>query len=76
MLMAHPGVLRDLLSRYDTLLTLARERAGCPRVHRRLQDTVYTLCVTTGTRDIDAALRAARSRLAHPHGAAVRAAAV
>ncbi len=28
-----------------------------------MEDVVYTLCVSTGTRDIDAALTAARERL-------------
>ncbi|MFJ6755399.1 DUF5133 domain-containing protein [Streptomyces sp. NPDC091273] len=28
-----------------------------------MEDVVYTLCVSTGTRDIDAALAAARERL-------------
>lgn len=64
MLMAHPAVLRDLLDRYESLRAVAGERVVRDRIYRRLQDTAYTLCVTTGTRDIDAALRAARSRVA------------
>ncbi|MBP2406271.1 DUF5133 domain-containing protein [Streptomyces syringium] len=64
MLMAHPAVLRDLLDRYESLRAVAGERVVRAQIYRRLQDTAYTLCVTTGTRDIDAALRAARSRVA------------
>ncbi|MEU9292222.1 DUF5133 domain-containing protein [Streptomyces sp. NPDC048266] len=59
MLMAHPTVLRDLVERYETLL---RAEDGSDRA-RRLEDVTYTLCVTTGTRDIDAALAAARRQL-------------
>ncbi|MFI1252782.1 DUF5133 domain-containing protein [Streptomyces netropsis] len=64
MLMAHPAVLRDLLDRYERLRAVAGERVVRAQVYRQLQDTAYTLCVTTGTRDIGAALRAARSRVA------------
>ncbi|MBX9427079.1 MULTISPECIES: DUF5133 domain-containing protein [Streptomyces] len=60
MLMAHPTVLRDLVERYETLL---RAEDGSDRARRRLEDVTYTLCVTTGTRDIDAALAAARRQL-------------
>ncbi|NEA54147.1 DUF5133 domain-containing protein [Streptomyces sp. SID13666] len=62
MLMAHPAVLRNLLERYDALQLIARSDAVDPYVHRQLQDTAYTLCVSTGTRDIGAALLAAREQ--------------
>ncbi|MCZ4125913.1 DUF5133 domain-containing protein [Streptomyces sp. H39-S7] len=62
MLMAHPAVLRNLLERYDALRLLARSDAVDPSVQRQLQDTVYTLCVSTGTRVIGAALIAAREQ--------------
>ncbi|SFE60743.1 protein of unknown function [Actinacidiphila alni] len=61
MLMAHPTVLRNLVDRYETL-TAAAETAESvdPRIRQQLQDTAYTLCVSTGTREIAAALTAAR----------------
>ncbi|MFI7339818.1 DUF5133 domain-containing protein [Streptomyces sp. NPDC050085] len=62
MLMAHPAVLADLVEQYDTLRILHAEK-GAPDVRRRMDDVAYTLCVSTGTRDIDAALIAARLRL-------------
>ncbi|MFK8907407.1 DUF5133 domain-containing protein [Streptomyces sp. YS-3] len=62
MLMAHPAVLKDLVERYETLRTqYAKE--GSAEVGRRIEDVTYTLCVSTGTRDIEAALAAARRRL-------------
>ncbi|MCX5346920.1 DUF5133 domain-containing protein [Streptomyces mirabilis] len=62
MLMAHPTVLRNLVEQYVTLRTLHAEDGGT-EVRRRLDDVAYTLCVSTGTRDVDAALVAARHRL-------------
>ncbi|MEW2295826.1 DUF5133 domain-containing protein [Streptomyces sp. NPDC006743] len=62
MLMAHPTVLRNLIEQYDTLRILHAED-GSPEVRRRMEDIAYTLCVSTGTRDIDAALIAARHQL-------------
>ncbi|GAA2458341.1 DUF5133 domain-containing protein [Streptomyces glaucus] len=62
MLMAHPAVLKNLIEQYDTLRILHAEN-GSPEVRRRMDDVAYTLCVSTGTRDIDAALVAARHRL-------------
>ncbi|MFE0514265.1 DUF5133 domain-containing protein [Streptomyces sp. NPDC058964] len=68
MLMAHPAVLRNLVEQYDALRILHAED-GSEEVRRRMGDVAYTLCVSTGTRDIDAALIAARHRLpgARPH---------
>ena len=60
--MAHPAVLRNLVDQYDTLRILRAEN-GDAEVRRRMDDIAYTLCVTTGTRDIDAALIAARHQL-------------
>lgn len=67
MLMAHPAVLTDLIQQYETLRMLHAEN-GSPEAQQRLADVSYTLCVVTGTRDIDAALIAARHQLpgAHP----------
>ncbi|MDF3301294.1 DUF5133 domain-containing protein [Streptomyces tropicalis] len=62
MLMAHPAVLRDLVTRYDALRVL-HAGDGCPEIRRRMDDAAYTLCVTTGTRDVTSALAAARQRL-------------
>lgn len=62
MLLAHPAVLRNLLKRYEALQALASSATSSPDLHRQLQDVSYTLCVSTGTRDIDAALIAARTQ--------------
>ncbi|MFG2817078.1 DUF5133 domain-containing protein [Streptomyces sp. NPDC048410] len=69
MLMAHPAVLQNLIEQYDALRVLAAQE-GDAEVRRRMDDIAYTLCVATGTRDIDAALIAARHRLpgARPEG--------
>lgn len=78
MLMAHPTVLRTLVERYETLRALAdqygaegaeggesTEGGGSldPSVRQQLQDTVYTLCVSTGTREIGPALAAAHEHM-------------
>jgi hypothetical protein len=75
MLMAHPTVLRNLVERYEALHVLAEDRHADgspgspdtdgtdPRAGQQLQDTVYTLCVSTGTREIGAALAAARTHM-------------
>jgi hypothetical protein len=62
MLMAHPAVLRNVIDQYDALRILHAED-GSAEVRRRMDDLAYTLCVSTGTRDIDAALIAARHQL-------------
>ncbi|MGJ5748720.1 uncharacterized protein DUF5133 [Streptomyces puniciscabiei] len=62
MLMAHPAVLKNLIEQYETLCVLQAEE-GHEEVRRRMDDIAYTLCVSTGTSDIDAALIAARHRL-------------
>ncbi|GHJ93473.1 DUF5133 domain-containing protein [Streptomyces sp. NE5-10] len=60
--MAHPVVLRELVEQYETLQALQAEN-GSAEARRRMDDLAYTLCVSTGTRDVDAALIAARRRL-------------
>jgi hypothetical protein len=60
--MAHPAVLRNLIEQYEALRTLHAE-SGSPEARRRMDDVAYTLCVSTGTRDVDAALIAARHQL-------------
>ncbi|WP_329286827.1 DUF5133 domain-containing protein [Streptomyces sp. NBC_00691] len=62
MLMAHPVVLSRLVEEYEALSVLHAED-GSPEVRRRMEDLAYTLCVSTGTRDVDTALIAARHRL-------------
>ncbi|MEU1535970.1 DUF5133 domain-containing protein [Streptomyces fagopyri] len=62
MLMAHPVILCGLVSEYETLRDLHAEN-GSPNAEQRLQDVVYTLCVSTGTLDIDTALIAAHHQL-------------
>ncbi|MFJ9733383.1 DUF5133 domain-containing protein [Streptomyces sp. NPDC101171] len=62
MLMAHPAVLDTLVEQYDTLRILHAEE-GDEGVRQRMNDVAYTLCVATGTRDIDTALVTARHHL-------------
>ncbi|MFG2515878.1 DUF5133 domain-containing protein [Streptomyces sp. NPDC048584] len=54
MLKPHPTVLRRLVEEYETL------SAADPRT----RDLAYTLCVSTGTRDVRQALAVARGWLA------------
>lgn len=68
MLMPHPATLQRLIDRYEELRALDAAGAATSEDRRRLEDTTYTLCVSTGTRDIGEALR-----IAHAHcGAPVR----
>ena len=60
--MAHPAVLKDVIEQYDTLRALHAEN-GSAAARRRMDDIAYTLCVSTGTRDVDVALIAARHQL-------------
>ncbi|MFI1330848.1 DUF5133 domain-containing protein [Streptomyces sp. NPDC020845] len=62
MLMAHPVVLRNLVHQYETLQALHAE-AGGPEIRQRMDDVAYTLCISTGTQDVDTALVAARYQL-------------
>ncbi|MFF1544968.1 DUF5133 domain-containing protein [Streptomyces sp. NPDC058291] len=55
MLMPHPAVLRKLVDEYEALSANDSDEA---RAQER--DLAYTLCVSTGTRDVDEALRTAR----------------
>ncbi|MFI1190573.1 DUF5133 domain-containing protein [Streptomyces californicus] len=63
MLLAHPAVLEELLRRYDALTAEHGEGDDAGDAARRLEDVSYTLCVTTGTRDVTSAVAAARERL-------------
>ncbi|KAB1988275.1 DUF5133 domain-containing protein [Streptomyces triticiradicis] len=61
MLMPLPATLRRLVKECETLLAEQEDPSG-----RRLRDLAYTLCVSTGTREIADALVVARSFLADP----------
>lgn len=62
MLMAHPAVLRNLVEQYEALQVL-HAQDGDPQARTRMEDVAYTLCISTGTRDIAAALAAAYDQL-------------
>ncbi|MFJ4690682.1 DUF5133 domain-containing protein [Streptomyces sp. NPDC088766] len=59
MLMPHPAVLRTLVAEYE-----AATASGSAAADTRAQDLAYTLCVSTGTREVTRALEVARSWLA------------
>ncbi len=64
MLSAHPVVLARPVERYEALcLPHGDDGPGDSAGRQRLEDVAYTLCVSTGTRDVAAALNAARHRL-------------
>jgi hypothetical protein len=62
MLTPHPDMLKSLLERYETLRALHAANPT-PDLRQRMNDTAYTLCVTTGTRDVDTAVVIARRQL-------------
>ena len=70
MLMAHPTVLQKLVERYESLRLLAESEGTegvegvSPGIAEQLGDTAYTLCVSTGEREIGRALDAARDHIA------------
>ncbi|WP_327238143.1 DUF5133 domain-containing protein [Streptomyces sp. NBC_01317] len=63
MLMAHPAILRNLVERYEELQVAGTAKDSLEN-RRRLEDVTYTLCVSTGTRTIEDALRVAEEQLA------------
>ncbi|MFD3519040.1 DUF5133 domain-containing protein [Streptomyces sp. NPDC058653] len=69
MLLAHPAILRKTVEEYEAQLVL-NASGGIPGARRRLDDLAYTLCVSTGTRDIESAMDVARVRLAEADAAA------
>ncbi|MGW5736660.1 MULTISPECIES: DUF5133 domain-containing protein [Streptomyces] len=74
MLMAHPSVLRKLMSQYEEMRAL-HEQGRSAEARQGMEDLAYTLCVCTGTREVQAALTAARQRLTEapePAGATER----
>ncbi|GGY34372.1 DUF5133 domain-containing protein [Streptomyces djakartensis] len=63
MLRPNPAVLRRLVEEYEALA--ASEAASEPAVRSaRTRDLAYTLCVSTGTRDVELALELAHQWLA------------
>ncbi|WP_328557818.1 DUF5133 domain-containing protein [Streptomyces sp. NBC_00358] len=63
MLMPLPATLRRLVAEYESLRAEESPDGAAP-ADQRLRDLAYTLCVTTGTREITDALDTARSWLA------------
>ncbi|MFE6356371.1 MULTISPECIES: DUF5133 domain-containing protein [unclassified Streptomyces] len=73
MLTPHPAVLRGLLDAYEAAaLDEPVDPMGGPGP--RTRDLAYTLCVSTGTREVRHALEAARRQLATASVAAPEAA--
>ncbi|WP_307531951.1 DUF5133 domain-containing protein [Streptomyces umbrinus] len=64
MLMPHPATLRRLVDEYEALIAPEAEGGAVARQDQREQDLAYTLCVSTGTRDVRRALERARRHLA------------
>ncbi|MEU9631132.1 DUF5133 domain-containing protein [Streptomyces luteogriseus] len=63
MLRPHPAVLRRLVDEYEALAAAETTR-GPAEQNPRARDLAYTLCVSTGTRDVKRALEAAHRWLA------------
>lgn len=55
MLHPHPSTLHRLVREYEELRARHAE-TGTAEARQRMNDAAYTLCVTTGTRDVDTAL--------------------
>ncbi|KQX63879.1 MULTISPECIES: DUF5133 domain-containing protein [unclassified Streptomyces] len=62
MLMPHPAVLRRLVEEYEAL-TRSGATEEQPQAQAQARDLAYTLCVSTGTRDVRHALETARQWL-------------
>ncbi|WP_331737067.1 DUF5133 domain-containing protein (plasmid) [Streptomyces canus] len=63
MLRTNPSLLRELVERCETLRRRLAS-GGSPEIRCQLEDASYTLCVVTGTRQLEAALHVARQQLA------------
>ena len=63
MLMPLPATLYRLVAEYESLLA-EESPGGTTPPSQRLRDLAYTLCVSTGTREVTDALDTARSYLA------------
>ncbi|WP_432197315.1 DUF5133 domain-containing protein [Streptomyces sp. bgisy027] len=66
MLIPHPAILRGLVEEYEALTAQQGDGpdAAGRRRELRVQDLAYTLCVSTGTREVGQALLRARRLLA------------
>lgn len=62
MLKPHPAILRDLVKQYEELRAQGSDRSSS-ETRRRTEDLAYTLCVSTGTRTVEAALAFAAEQL-------------
>ncbi|MET7378568.1 DUF5133 domain-containing protein [Streptomyces sp. NPDC005526] len=62
MLMPLPTTLRRLVKEYEAL-SVQESLTGPGAPSTRLRDLAYTLCVSTGTREVTDALKAARAYL-------------
>jgi hypothetical protein len=63
MITAHPSLLRELVERCETFRRrLAADNSA--ESARQLEDATYTLCVITGTRQLDTAPSVARRQMA------------
>ncbi|MFF1380498.1 DUF5133 domain-containing protein [Streptomyces sp. NPDC058308] len=62
MLRPDPAILDALLNTYSTLRA-QQVAEDSPEIRRRLDDVSYTLCVSTGTRTVEAAVAAATAQL-------------
>ncbi|MGN5380831.1 DUF5133 domain-containing protein [Streptomyces lasalocidi] len=58
--MADPSLLKELVERCDSLKRRLAADGSSAEAARNLEDATYTLCVVTGTRQLDAALFVAR----------------
>ncbi|WP_328336206.1 DUF5133 domain-containing protein [Streptomyces violaceus] len=63
MLRPHPAVLRGLVDEYEALVSAAAAGRAPAEAGPRARDLAYTLCVSTGTRDIGRALEVAHQWL-------------
>ncbi|MFC8782440.1 DUF5133 domain-containing protein [Streptomyces nigra] len=64
MLMPHPTLLRRLVDEYEALMARTAPGERLDPHDPRVQDMAYTLCVSTGTREVGQALETARHMLA------------
>lgn len=64
MLRPHPAVLRRLVDEYEALVPAAEAGNTPAKTGPRARDLAYTLCVSTGTRDVGRALEVAHQWLA------------
>ncbi|OIJ96243.1 DUF5133 domain-containing protein [Streptomyces sp. MUSC 14] len=64
MVTADPSLLKELVERCDSLKRRLAADGSSAEAARNLEDATYTLCVVTGTRQLDAALFVARRQLA------------